>query len=106
MTDPVELNLQRPVELNFSERGGGVSSEAAGSGVSFADMLSRAVNSVDASMKASEQGVQDFIAGETDNIHDVMISMQRAQISFQMMVDRKSTRLNSSHVAISYAVFC
>src|SRR5690625_1870405 len=24
----------------------------------------------------------------------------------QMMLDRKSTRLNSSHVAISYAVFC
>src|SRR5207253_401390 len=25
---------------------------------------------------------------------------------FQKMLDRKSTRLNSSHVAISYAVFC
>src|SRR5699024_11491365 len=25
---------------------------------------------------------------------------------FQMRVDRKSTRLNSSHVSISYAVFC
>src|SRR5690625_6360470 len=24
----------------------------------------------------------------------------------QLLVDRKSTRLNSSHVAISYAVFC
>src|SRR5207253_10102101 len=24
----------------------------------------------------------------------------------QILVDRKSTRLNSSHVAISYAVFC
>src|SRR5207253_6874460 len=26
--------------------------------------------------------------------------------SFRRSVDRKSTRLNSSHVAISYAVFC
>src|SRR5690625_6156448 len=26
--------------------------------------------------------------------------------SFDLMIDRKSTRLNSSHVAISYAVFC
>src|SRR5690625_6604652 len=25
---------------------------------------------------------------------------------FQLLLDRKSTRLNSSHVAISYAVFC
>src|SRR5690349_24255212 len=28
------------------------------------------------------------------------------QISFQIGEDRKSTRLNSSHVEISYAVFC
>src|SRR5699024_12149836 len=27
-------------------------------------------------------------------------------ISFCNMIDRKSTRLNSSHVSISYAVFC
>src|SRR3712207_7994716 len=26
--------------------------------------------------------------------------------AFEMMVDRKSTRLNSSHANISYAVFC
>src|SRR5690625_6216494 len=30
-------------------------------------------------------------------------SIRESQIAFQ---DRKSTRLNSSHVAISYAVFC
>src|SRR3989442_10187407 len=28
------------------------------------------------------------------------------QLSVQLDVDRKSTRLNSSHVRISYAVFC
>src|SRR5690606_42104923 len=31
---------------------------------------------------------------------------QRVQRSSQTGVDRKSTRLNSSHVKISYAVFC
>src|SRR5690625_2120415 len=30
----------------------------------------------------------------------------KVQISLQIQGDRKSTRLNSSHVAISYAVFC
>src|SRR5690625_6187597 len=28
------------------------------------------------------------------------------KIGQQVLIDRKSTRLNSSHVAISYAVFC
>src|SRR5256885_3284520 len=30
----------------------------------------------------------------------------RESIKGQMMADRKSTRLNSSHLVISYAVFC
>src|SRR5690625_6459685 len=29
-----------------------------------------------------------------------------AQAGYRIAIDRKSTRLNSSHVAISYAVFC
>src|SRR5207253_8710973 len=31
---------------------------------------------------------------------------QTALVSIETRADRKSTRLNSSHVAISYAVFC
>src|SRR5256885_12043858 len=31
---------------------------------------------------------------------------QEIQVSFDFTVDRKSTRLNSSHLVISYAVFC
>src|SRR5256885_11221877 len=30
----------------------------------------------------------------------------RADLAFDVVVDRKSTRLNSSHLVISYAVFC
>src|SRR5690349_23567698 len=33
-------------------------------------------------------------------------SMKITDIQFGMLRDRKSTRLNSSHVEISYAVFC
>lgn len=54
---------------------------------SFADLLTNAINGVDETMKASDAKVQEFIAGETDNVHDVMIQMQRAQLSFDMMVE-------------------
>src|SRR5439155_6419395 len=33
-------------------------------------------------------------------------SADRRRIASRLRADRKSTRLNSSHVAISYAVFC
>src|SRR5690625_6620978 len=38
--------------------------------------------------------------------HVLGLSYQRVQFTSDMLPDRKSTRLNSSHVAISYAVFC
>ncbi|KPP96468.1 MAG: flagellar hook-basal body complex protein FliE [Bacteroidetes bacterium HLUCCA01] len=56
-------------------------------GPSFGSLLSSAIKSVDESMKTADQSGQDFLAGKTDNVHDVMINMQRAQLSFQMLVE-------------------
>ncbi len=67
------------------------------SGESFSDLLARAVGSVDQSMKNSDQMIEDFIAGKTDNVHDVMISMQRAQLSFQMMVEIRNKAIEAYH---------
>jgi flagellar hook-basal body complex protein FliE len=65
------------------------------SGPSFADMLSEAVNSVDQTMKESNQKVENFVAGKTENVHDVMISMQRAQLSFQLMVEMRNKAIET-----------
>src|SRR5207253_9326240 len=72
---------------------------------------------------ASEQGETKGVARRVDNLVAVFAALciffhrfalgavvinherQRALQAFQTR-DRKSTRLNSSHVAISYAVFC
>ncbi|MCG8372961.1 MAG: flagellar hook-basal body complex protein FliE [Balneolales bacterium] len=54
---------------------------------SFGDMLSEAIQGVDTNIKASEASIQNFVSGKSDNIADVMVSMQKAQLSFQMMVE-------------------
>src|SRR5690349_24222950 len=45
-----------------------------------------------------------------DRTHDLVVRIERdtnlTAVSHLTCVDRKSTRLNSSHVEISYAVFC
>src|SRR5690625_2013946 len=41
-----------------------------------------------------------------DHPTDMVMSMQLGADDYIQKPDRKSTRLNSSHVAISYAVFC
>lgn len=97
--DPIELNGIRPFrEINLDPERSQIDPKPAGaSGESFADMLTRAVGSVDQTMKESDQNVQDFIAGNTDNVHDVMISMQRAQLSFQMMVEIRNKAIEAYH---------
>src|SRR5688572_32533390 len=55
----------------------------------------------------SKQGrvsvVTDYI--ETFNEHGILLKSGR-QLDADIIIDRKSTRLNSSHSQISYAVFC
>src|SRR5690625_7121164 len=53
----------------------------------------------------------DFIPGLVrklllDNPHRLRLSLRPDTHYIRNAQDRKSTRLNSSHVAISYAVFC
>src|SRR3712207_6866875 len=55
----------------------------------------------------SEPLVRDApIVPETKPLDDLLADLQRERSSMAVVVDRKSTRLNSSHANISYAVFC
>ncbi len=87
--------LQPLQDVEIAPRQGGVRPGAPEE--SFAGLLSRAVGSVDEAMKTSDQKVEDFISGKTDNVHDVMISMQRAQLSFQMMVEIRNKAIEAYH---------
>src|SRR5438309_2990196 len=48
-------------------------------------------------------GTPSLITRNTNDVQQVQIFVQ---LALTLMVDRKSTRLNSSHSSISYAVFC
>src|SRR5690625_2324649 len=54
--------------------------------------------------------ITDDVYGGTYRLMTKILSRQKISVSFvdtsNTALDRKSTRLNSSHVAISYAVFC
>src|SRR5688500_19875066 len=41
-----------------------------------------------------------------DLVHETRVLLLARELAVQQQVDRKSTRLNSSHLVISYAVFC
>src|SRR5690625_6553361 len=55
---------------------------------------------------ALESRTASMVTGETSPIPGVRGPVAAPEADAPVPKDRKSTRLNSSHVAISYAVFC
>lgn len=92
--NPIELKALQPLPA-LEIKPGTIEVRPTKPETSFSDLLSRAVGSVDQAMKASDQTVEDFIAGKSDNVHDVMISMQKAQVSFQMMVEIRNKAIET-----------
>src|SRR5437868_7965080 len=43
---------------------------------------------------------------EVERLQPARVALRREVMPLRIVGDRKSTRLNSSHVSISYAVFC
>lgn len=74
--------LDKPLSLGEKPASAGESS--------FADMITEAIESVDESQKTADQNVENIVTGKSDNIHEVMISMKKAQLSFQMMVEMRN----------------
>ena len=52
-------------------------------------------------MEDYEYGVQ-----KDEQMEELILSESQYGVFYNLKVDRKSTRLNSSHLVISYAVFC
>jgi flagellar hook-basal body complex protein FliE len=53
---------------------------------SFADTLNEAIGSVNQMQVAADKGMQDLATGRTDNIADVMIATEKADIALKLMV--------------------
>src|SRR3712207_7016107 len=64
-------------------------------------ILMTAYGSIDEAVQAMKEGAHDFLQKPVDSNH-LLLLVERALEH----IDRKSTRLNSSHANISYAVFC
>ncbi|MEJ8554398.1 flagellar hook-basal body complex protein FliE [Tepidibacter sp. Z1-5] len=64
--------------------------KSADSKIEFKDFLNKAVYSVSDMEKKSDEMNLKFISGEVDNIHEVMIATQKADIAIQTFTEVKS----------------
>lgn len=61
----------------------------------FSDMIQDAIHSVDQAQKTADQNVEEIVMGKSDNIHDAMISMQKARLSFQLMMEIRNKAIET-----------
>lgn len=54
--------------------------------LSFADTLNQAIDQVNQLQKTSDKKMQDLATGRTDNVADVMIAAEKADIALRVMV--------------------
>lgn len=69
--------------------------EEATDGPSFGDTLEKAIDSVDESQEVANEKISAFVAGEEDDVHEVMISMNQAKLHFELMNEVRSRGLES-----------
>lgn len=76
----------------------GISSPPVGptqSGGSFQNLLGNFVNEVSAQQNAAGDAVNGLLSGKNVSLHQAMISMEEASVSFQMMVEVRNKLLDS-----------
>lgn len=61
----------------------------------FGDSLRSAIHSVDQLNQTSNSQVSDLLKGDRQDIHNVMIAVEKADITFQLMMQVRNKILNA-----------
>jgi flagellar hook-basal body complex protein FliE len=64
-------------------------------GSSFADLVSHGLTEVNDKLMANEVGLQRLATGDTQNLHHVMIQMEEARLSFQLLMQVRNRLLEA-----------
>ncbi|WP_437205274.1 flagellar hook-basal body complex protein FliE [Planctomicrobium sp. SH664] len=58
-----------------------------GSGVPFSQLMSQFLHEVDRPQQAVIQGMDELMAGKSDNIHEIAINVAQADVSFRLAME-------------------
>src|SRR5215468_5685455 len=76
----------RPVDIPISVPGQPTATKPADNGMAFGDVLQDALQQVSDLQAQAGDDVQRVLTGEITDVHSAMIAVQKADISFQMMM--------------------
>jgi flagellar hook-basal body complex protein FliE len=71
-----------PLELPEARKGG--------SGTGFGRLLKDCIDGVDKLQQEADQAARDLATGKVENVHQAMIAMEKADVSFRLMVEARN----------------
>jgi flagellar hook-basal body complex protein FliE len=70
-------------------------SKDTGKELPFEDLVKGLVQQTDEQQKLAQNGVQQLVTGETDSIHDVVLTTSRADLAFRLMMEIRNRLIAS-----------
>ncbi|MFW6387485.1 MAG: flagellar hook-basal body complex protein FliE [Thermodesulfobacteriota bacterium] len=86
-----DISIDTHLKSLLSESGAGKSTSATG----FADMLADAVNQTNEAQLDADKAAVALQTGKAENLHEVMLSMEEADISMRLMVQMRNKALDA-----------
>lgn len=84
--DQRSLKVDSAKEPSVAGVNGSVVGETNGTQKTFSETLTDAIGTVNQLQKSSDKAAQDLATGRTDNVADVMIAAEKADIALRVMV--------------------
>jgi len=89
IVDPVSVVPAALASMNPAQLAG------AAHGVGFNEWLGQQVTSANSQLVQADDGIRKLALGEADNLHQVMINLEKAKLSFELVVQVRNKLLDA-----------
>ncbi len=66
-------------------------------GEQFTSVLEKVINKVNDDKQEGEKAIQNFVSGKDTNLHSTLISLEKADVSFQLMMKVRGKLMDAYH---------
>lgn len=93
MTEINKLNFLLPNKLENANPAS--KAEADSGGIDFSDILKDSIKGVNDAQLEADSAVQQVLNGETKDIHETMVTLQKADVSLKLMMEVRNKLLEA-----------
>jgi flagellar hook-basal body complex protein FliE len=89
----MDINSINPIATGKIEQKVGSSEQKSGAG--FKETVKNFVDDVNGLQLKAGESIDNFASGEVENVHEVMIAMTKAEVSFKFMMETRNKLIDA-----------